>query len=512
MLLGNTELAAVLLTACEEPIRAALLGARICNQMAERLPIESENLKADAARHEAFAVDLLELAPNQQAATLLLLAPSRHWERNVLQLAVHSDNKGFVAHRRCQHLCDRSLFGDVELETPGERPLYAMLDSRFQKEPSSLDWLLLVLHALVPVNGWLVRLRRSPRCPPEGTWHWHDFYRIPLVKKTLRTVLYQAYAALFSFVTLADTYTDMNAWFKYYAFDVDPLWLLAWWTAALLLDEWNQWHVKPSTFESGLWNKYDYFNLSLTSLALFLKLGPVSSEQLNDMGAAILTPLFAALFPPRAMPAVDALSSSAAIPALASAELLAAPPPGAASEALDAGRMLAGRMLKPRGHGGTDAEYHPSDIYRFEGIGGLEHGLLAFLNVMVWCRVLQHYSMQQDIGVLILMITHMLRDMQLWMLLSVIFLFSFGVTFAAINHSEESPIASLISPWWATRAAPHSSATHAQRRPPAPKRVRRAPCTTTDAAAPCARAAAGGRCTASSSSPRWASRRGCSAS
>ena len=33
-------------------------------------------------------------------ATALLLTPSRHWDRNVLGLAVHSDMKRFTAHRQ----------------------------------------------------------------------------------------------------------------------------------------------------------------------------------------------------------------------------------------------------------------------------------------------------------------------------------------------------------------------------------------------------------------------------
>ena len=49
-------------------------------------------------------------------------------------------------------------------------------------------------------------------------------------------------------------------------------WLLTFWTAALILDEWNQWYANPNTFEVDLWNAYDYVSLSLSTLALTAKL------------------------------------------------------------------------------------------------------------------------------------------------------------------------------------------------------------------------------------------------
>merc|ERR1711991_572483 len=101
-----------------------------------------------------------------------------------------------------------------------------MLPTRFQKEPARLDWVKIVLHAMLPVNGWTIRLRRSPRCGPDDRVHWHDFYRIPLVKKTLRFMLYHLYAGLFSFVTLSEQHAEMTAWFKFYFLDTDPIWVL----------------------------------------------------------------------------------------------------------------------------------------------------------------------------------------------------------------------------------------------------------------------------------------------
>lgn len=76
VLFGNTELAMVLLGTCADPMRAALLGARICNHMADVLPIESESLEEAARQHEDFAIALLDLCDNQNDAKCMLLSPA----------------------------------------------------------------------------------------------------------------------------------------------------------------------------------------------------------------------------------------------------------------------------------------------------------------------------------------------------------------------------------------------------------------------------------------------------
>ena len=106
VLLGNTDLAIVILPMGDEPIRSALIGARICKHMAELLPVEEPQLKEAASRHEEWAIEILNLCANQDAATTLLTSPTRHWDRNVIGLATFSNMKHFVAHRYCQNMCD----------------------------------------------------------------------------------------------------------------------------------------------------------------------------------------------------------------------------------------------------------------------------------------------------------------------------------------------------------------------------------------------------------------------
>jgi len=67
----------------------------------------------------------------------------------------------------------------------------------------------------------------------------------------------------------------------------------------------------------------------------------------------------------------------------------------------------------------------------------------------VWIRVLQHYSTQQGVGVLIIMIIEMLKDMKLWMVLSSIFLVAFAISFLSIAEHAESPLEALAAPVWA---------------------------------------------------------------
>ena len=64
--------------------------------------------------------------------------------------------------------------------------------------------------------------------------------------------------------------------------------------------------------------------------------------------------------------------------------------------------------------------------------------------VVVWFRLLQHYSDQRNVGVLIIIVIDMIKDMKIWLLLSIIFLVAFMVTFLAITDPMtpvELPIA-----------------------------------------------------------------------
>ena len=80
------------------------------------------------------------------------------------------------------------------------------------------------------------------------------------------------------------------------------------------------------------------------------------------------------------------------------------------------------RQLKAHGGGTTDplagtvdlgVESAPLTLHTVDNI------LLAAVNVLVWCRVLQYYSSNKSIGVLIIMIIEMMQDMAIWILLSV---------------------------------------------------------------------------------------------
>ena len=59
VLLGDTALGFEVLEHCLEPMRAALLGAHLCNEMARLLPIFQSELVESGRKHEAWAIELL---------------------------------------------------------------------------------------------------------------------------------------------------------------------------------------------------------------------------------------------------------------------------------------------------------------------------------------------------------------------------------------------------------------------------------------------------------------------
>ena len=128
---------------------------------------------------------------------------------------------------------------------------------------------------------------------------------------------------------------------------------------------------------------------------------------------------------------------------------------GAAAEAADAASY--GRLLKAHGGGAAvagDAALGGTAVADKDWtLHDVDNLLLAVVNVLVWCRVLQHFSTSRDIGVLIIMIIEMASDMRIWILLSVIFTFAFMFTFAAITDDSvddsAEPYHALAIPIWA---------------------------------------------------------------
>ena len=98
VLLGNTELALTLLPACQEPMRAAIIGARLCGHMQLMLPLHANVIEEAARVHEAWATNLLELCDSFEDSRRMLITQSRHWNRTVLQLGVQSGLRDFCAH------------------------------------------------------------------------------------------------------------------------------------------------------------------------------------------------------------------------------------------------------------------------------------------------------------------------------------------------------------------------------------------------------------------------------
>ena len=188
VLLGNTDLAIVLLPMDVEPVRSALIGARICNYMAEQLPVEAKQLTEAARRHEDWAIEILDLCANQEAATCLLTSPTRHWDRNVIGLATFSDMKHFVSHRYCQNMCDSILQGNVEggCASPPHARCRILLPPEYAHAQATFDTLRVLAHAFFPFLG-IVQCRPLPNAVAPPTIL--SFYYIPFVKVSLTLTL-----------------------------------------------------------------------------------------------------------------------------------------------------------------------------------------------------------------------------------------------------------------------------------------------------------------------------------
>ena len=289
---GNNEMATALLPACQEPMRAAIIGARVCNYMKEVLPLHAVELAEAALGHEKWACGLLDLCDNFDEARRMLVTKSRHWNRNVLQLAVQSKLRDFCAHNHCQLLCDEWLRGN--LNRPEKEALQVVIRPTLTN-PGMFGMLRIYAHALIPfelpglqkMTQWHVPSNLEDdfetksivlaSLPPASA-----FYEIPMVKLQIRLGVHLAYIALLSYVSTETVYTTDHPVDHYELVHLEfhnrggleTLWLdvVLWlWTTALALDEWYKYAQDTSTYAADFWNMYDYVTISSTCIALGLR-------------------------------------------------------------------------------------------------------------------------------------------------------------------------------------------------------------------------------------------------
>lgn len=393
VLLGNTNLALALLPACQEPMRAAIIGARVCSYMQHRLPLHANNLEAAARTHEAWATNLLELCDTFEDSRRMLITKSRHWNRTVLQLGVQSGLRDFCAHANTQTLCDEWLRGNIELEDP-----QVVLDGRLQGLGGVLR---IMVGAMVPIPASLSLLRPMTYWEvPHGKEEEYDirdgeliqidgtqeinlgkpsiasFYRIPIVKQLVRLGMHCLYVILMSYATTETIYTiprdadeslgsapeEIIKHIEFHnAGGLDIWWIdiVIWtWSFALALDEWFKYACSPGSFAMNFWNKYDYGTLACTFTAL---------------------------------------------------------------------------------------------LFRFLSVR-LSVETMAFSVLLIWCRLFKYLQLDQSIGLLVIMVMAMFKDIALWVLVSSVFLGAFTVAFVAIADPYKIPDTGdhpLTTPIWA---------------------------------------------------------------
>ena len=363
VLLGNKELALALLPACREPIRAAIIGARLFKFMADTLPLHATELMNAANDQETWALNLLDLCDTYEEARRMLTTKSRHWARAVVQLGVQSYLMNFTAHKYCQTLCDEWLLGctiDDSTDTPSASlnelvtggfagSLKILLHAVFPFRPPFLQPI--VIWRLPPAmvgEGWDVAqyTERYGR-PPLGA-----FYQIPLCKQVIRFGVHCIFTSLVSYDITNRFHNESSLGMKIF------LWV---WTLSLVFDEWYKYICFRSTFVAEFWNLYDYTWLSFTLVALTL------------------------------------------------------------------------RML----------EFE----YAMEA--------MAFASILIWCRLFKYLMLSQSVGLLVVMIMNMFKDIALWILVTAIFLAAFTTAFVAISaNSDASAIydegeGPLTAPMWA---------------------------------------------------------------
>ena len=393
ILLGQHKLALALLPSCREPMRAAVIGARLCTEMANALPLHALSLAAAARDHEATAIRLLDLCESFEEARRMLVTKSSMWRKTLLELAVQSDLRPLCAHVQSQTLCDAYMMGNTDFDAPSivlngaPSSLRLFLHMLF---PFDLPWLEPMLAWQMPMSSMAVVRKemaidddvpllaaRAPMRPPPPC----AFYQIPQVKLIVRFTAHMVYTFLVSYATVETpwipntinekTVQEVHTTHAHLVTELVGaghegggleswrtdfvVWL---WTIALICDEINKYISFPSTFQAEFWNRYDYFTFGLVQISL---------------------------------------------------------------------------------------------VFRFLSIRGSVESM-CFAVILVWCRLFKYLQLDYNLGVLVIVLMRMTKDIAMWMLLSSIVLVAFTVSFVSIANPyvlEESGDKPEAAPIWA---------------------------------------------------------------
>ena len=296
VLLGNTEMALTMLPFVQEPMRAAIIGARLCGNMAERLPLHAKKLEEAKEQHEDFAIELLDLCETFGEARRMLTTKSKHWNRTVLDLAVQSDLLRFCENRFCQLLCDEMARGSMDFGTS------TVLDNSLNIGKAGLSGAInIIMHGVLPVPwpGILYEvgvMDKDPEYPDDSMYAigWvkrqtafvtekekeqdrkdgrrevltiAKYYQIPLVRQLLRLFSYVCFVMLYSYTVI-----HPNVVGYYDVASKKSMFILFVWTLALAFDEWAKWASDAATFDFDFWKKYDWSVIGLTLLSMALGL------------------------------------------------------------------------------------------------------------------------------------------------------------------------------------------------------------------------------------------------
>ena len=430
VLLGNHELALVLLPKCREPLRAAIIGVRLFKAMARRLPLHHEALEGFALEHEAWATHLLDFCDVFETARHMLTCPSATFEHTVIQTALQTGCRkcecarprtrcapaivcsmsthirarahahahpcrdvevlvsihrpldclsslvrlAVCAHAHCQALCDEILRGNLDPHVP-----QLVLPVHYLR--GFLSACRLVAVALVPID--LAQWRPVEWTQPDGmadeemeeeymakVKFLDTFYGIPTVKLQLRLVCYLLYVLFVSIACVA-TNTD-----TYHAIEDDPR-MSAFHRGGGIGDKWTALTLLLWTIANGL-DQWHQFSKSVSTLRGWW----------GDWWSRF-----------------DCLTI--------------------------AGTLVALSM-------------------RFYSTN-LSLDIMSFVVICIWFRMYKYFATSHDVGPLVVMISHMLNDLVVWFQVTAIIVGAFMVAFVAISdplavaESDETP---LTVPLW----------------------------------------------------------------
>ena len=394
---GSLELAHVMWQRTQSPLLAGLVAEFVCKKIKKAKHIGEEELDAAAKRFSKDTVGVLNYINDDEEARKILTTP-RHdsgggtglagSNGEVLDLAIHLEMRTFVAHRHCMNVMKEQLNG--RLKRAGAMKMHTH-PLRFE------------LNDLAPGYAKL-QVSSAPRSPVLPSW-WIplELWRIPRIKRYTHMTGMVLFVMAYCIVALQPLCGPLN----------NAHYIFASWLTTMAVQEVHQiirvgWRVYTAPGLDRVWNVIDVIFITMMTCAAFLRVCSSDLDPFHDQHFG------------------DKEHTHTSLVGWLRHHTMEEPYPSGYGPRMRRSLHEVNASLPPL-HGLS------ADECEFTLLIDALRSLLGITAIPLFVRLFELVTFDDRLGVLLVCLTRMMRDLMNWMVLITILSLGFAVAFSILT-------------------------------------------------------------------------------